>query len=285
VSGERFGRRLERLLRQRGPLCVGIDPHLTLLERWGLEPTVAGLSRFSRTIVEALGDRVAVFKPQSAFFERFGSAGIAVMESTIRQLRDAGALVLLDVKRGDIGTTAQAYAAAYLDPASPLRADALTVNPYLGFGALNPFIDGARAHGGGVFVLAMTSNPEGGQVQDAIVAGGRSVAQTIVDEAGARNAHADGLGDVGVVIGATTAARGTFTLELGALNGPVLAPGLGAQGATADDLRIFAGLHGVVLPAWSREVLVHGPSVPGLREAAARLTEACARALGRAPEM
>ena len=275
---ERFGERLDRVMRRRGPLCVGIDPHLTLLEHWGLNASADGLARFCQAVVDALADRVAVFKPQSAFFERFGSAGIAVLESTIRQLRAAGAIVLLDVKRGDIGSTAQAYAEAYLSPSSPLRSDAVTVSPYLGFGSLAPFLDEAHAHGGGVFVLAMTSNPEGGQVQRAIVADGRSVAQTMVDEVGARNGDAVPMGDFGVVIGATNATR-PFTLDLGRLNGPVLAPGLGAQGATAADLQIFAGLRGVVVPSYSREVLGHGPSVPGLRDAALRSTEACAKVL------
>src|SRR4051795_3747271 len=115
---ETFGRRLTDAIEKRGPLCVGIDPHPALLTRWGLTDDVAGLERFARTVVEALADRVAVVKPQSAFFERFGSRGIGILESTIRQSREAGALVLLDVKRGDIGSTMAAYADAYLDPSS-----------------------------------------------------------------------------------------------------------------------------------------------------------------------
>jgi len=113
---ETFGERLHRAVRERGPLCVGIDPHPALLRDWGLSDDVAGLERFARTVVEALADRVAVLKPQSAFFERFGSPGIHVLESIIRQLREAGALALLDVKRGDIGSTMAAYAGAYLAP-------------------------------------------------------------------------------------------------------------------------------------------------------------------------
>ena len=164
---ESFGTRLLRAMETRGPLCVGIDPHPTLLSRWGLPDTVDGLSRFSRTCVEALAGRVAAIKPQSAFFERFGSAGIAVLESTIRQCRAAGALVILDVKRGDIGSTAQAYAQAYLNRASPMWVDAITVSPYLGFGAIDPIVDEAQAFSNGVFVLALTSNPEGAEVQHA----------------------------------------------------------------------------------------------------------------------
>ncbi|GAB3958854.1 hypothetical protein GCM10027614_77210 [Micromonospora vulcania] len=200
---ESFGTRLHRAVSERGPLCVGIDPHPGLLARWGLADDLAGLERFSRTVVEALGDRVAVVKPQSAFFERFGSRGVAILESTIRQLRDAGSLVLLDVKRGDIGSTVSAYASAYLDPSSPLYVDAVTASPYLGVGSLAPMFELAAEHGGGVFVLALTSNPEGAAVQRARTADGRTVAQTVIDEISQLNAGATPLGSFGLVVGAT----------------------------------------------------------------------------------
>src|SRR5882757_8832282 len=159
-----FGERLADALAAKGPLCVGVDPHGELLTAWGLPDTIDGLHAFTRTVVDALAGRVAVVKPQSAFFERFGSRGIANLESTIRQFREAGTLILLDVKRGDIGSTMAAYASAYLDPSSPIYADAITVSPFLGFGSLRPALDLAAANGGGVFVLAMTSNPEGASV-------------------------------------------------------------------------------------------------------------------------
>src|SRR6266508_3266697 len=202
-DSKRFGARLRRAMRARGPLCVGLDPHPALLRSWGLPDDVTGLDRFGRTMVEALADRVAVIKPQSAFYERFGARGIAVLESTIRQFREAGTIVLLDVKRGDIGSTAIAYADAYLDPASPLAVDALTASPYLGVGALRPMIDKAMSHGCGVFVLALTSNPDGWPFQHARTADGRTVAQTIIDEVAQVNAGVSPLGDVGVVVGAT----------------------------------------------------------------------------------
>ena len=170
----------------RGPLCVGIDPHLPLLRDWGLPDDPAGLERFALTVVEALADRVAVVKPQSAFFERFGSRGIAVLERVLAGIRAAGALALLDVKRGDIGSTMAGYAGAYLDPASPLAADAITASPYLGFGSLRPLLDAAYAHGAGVFVLALTSNPEGAAVQRATGPDGRTVAQTGARRGGRR---------------------------------------------------------------------------------------------------
>ena len=169
---------------------------------------------------------MALVKPQSAFFERHGSRGIAVLERLLAAFAGTSTLVLLDVKRGDIGSTMQGYAEAYLAPGAPLAADAVTLSPYLGFGSLAPALDTAGGAGRGVFVLARTSNAEGAAVQSAL-AGGRSVAQGIVDEAAARNRGAVPLGAVGLVVGATA----DHGLDLAALNGPVLVPGLGAQGA------------------------------------------------------
>ncbi|MBX7267882.1 orotidine-5'-phosphate decarboxylase [Micromonospora sp. Llam7] len=270
---ESFGARLHRAVGERGPLCVGIDPHPALLARWGLADDVQGLSRFARIVVEALGDRVAVVKPQSAFFERFGSQGVAVLESTIRQLRESGSLVLLDVKRGDIGSTVRAYASAYLDPSSPVYVDAVTASPFLGVGALAPMFELAAEHGGGVFVLALTSNPEGAAVQRARGADGRTVAQTVIDEISQLNAGAEPLGSFGLVVGATVGETGC---DLSAVNGPLLAPGLGAQGATAADLRIvFGSALPTVLPSYSREVLGAGPDPEALRAAADRAVDDC----------
>jgi len=272
-----FGARLRAALDERGPLCVGIDPHGSLLRGWGLGDDVPGVERFSRTVVEALAGQVAVLKPQSAFFERFGARGIAVLEAVIAEARAAGALVLLDVKRGDIGSTMAAYADAYLDPAAPLAVDAVTLSPYPGFGALRPALDAATAHGAGVFVLALTSNPEGAAVQRATGPDGHSVAQAVVDGAAAANAGAVPLGPVGVVVGATVGDAG---VDLSGLNGPILAPGLGAQGGTPADLRrVFGPAVSAVLPATSRDVLRHGPTVAGLRAAADRTLAALRAAL------
>jgi orotidine-5'-phosphate decarboxylase len=269
-----FGARLTGAAAKHGPLCVGIDPHPGLLASWGLTDDAAGVERFGRTVVAALAGRVALVKPQSAFFERHGSAGVAALERVLTDARDAGLLTLLDVKRGDIGSTMDGYAQAYLADGSPLAADAITLSPYLGFGSLAPALDLAAATGRGAFVLARTSNLEGAEVQTAELAG-RSVAQRVVDEVAARNAGADPLGAVGVVVGAT----GEHGLDLGSLNGPVLVPGLGAQGATPDDLAArFAGVAGLVLPTASRSVLRHGPDPDALRAAAADLAGALAAA-------
>ncbi|MFI9320771.1 orotidine-5'-phosphate decarboxylase [Kitasatospora aureofaciens] len=262
-----FGARLRQALDTRGQLCVGIDPHASLLSAWGLGDDLAGLETFSRTVVEALADRVAVLKPQAAFFERFGSKGVAVLEKSVEEARAAGALVLMDAKRGDIGSTMAAYAEAFLSPAGPLFSDAVTVSPYLGFGSLRPALDLAREQGCGVFALALTSNPEGAEVQRAVGADGEPVAASVLRQLAAENADAAPLGSFGAVVGATLADAG---VDL-AINGPLLAPGIGAQGATMADLpRVFGASVNNVVPSVSRDVLRHGPSVPALREAAER---------------
>jgi orotidine-5'-phosphate decarboxylase len=270
----RFGERLSAAVAEHGPLCVGIDPHSELLSDWGLTDDAGGVQRFCRTVVDALAGEVALIKPQSAFFERHGSRGVAALEALLADARAAGILVLLDVKRGDIGTTMGGYAQAYLGAGSPLSADAITVSPYLGFGSLDPALELAAKNGRGVFVLARTSNPEGASIQEAR-AGDRSVAQTVVDEVAARNAGLEPLGDVGVVVGAT----GEYDLDLSGLNGAVLAPGLGAQGATPADIAArFTRVGGIVVPTASRSVLRHGPPAAGLRAAVARLRDELAGA-------
>ncbi|MGW3572266.1 orotidine-5'-phosphate decarboxylase [Streptomyces sp. NPDC000941] len=276
-TAEPFGTRLRGAMDARGPLCVGIDPHASLLADWGLGDDIAGLERFTRTVVDALADKVAVLKPQSAFFERFGSRGIAVLERAVADARAAGALVLMDAKRGDIGSTMAAYASAYLDPGSPLFSDAVTVSPYLGFGSLRPALDAARASGSGVFVLALTSNPEGAEVQHAVRADGATVAATVLDHLKAENAEearAGLLGSYGAVVGATLGgAAGEAGADL-AIGGPLLAPGIGAQGATPADLPgVFGAAVRNVVPSVSRGVLRHGPDPASLASAALRLAD------------
>jgi orotidine-5'-phosphate decarboxylase len=269
-GGVSFGARLHEAMAARGPLCAGIDPHPSLMVEWGLADDVAGLERFALGAVEGLAPHVSVVKPQSAFFERFGSRGVAVLERVIADSRAAGALVLLDVKRGDIGSTTQAYADAYLDPRSPLAADAITASPFLGFGSLDPMVQTAQQHDAGVFVLALTSNKEGPEVQLARTEDGESVAGRMLEHLRSLNEGAEPLGSFGAVVGATV---GEVDLDF-AVNGPILAPGLGAQGGTADDiLRIFGPAAGAVLPSSSRELLRRGPSAVALGDAARSLND------------
>ena len=265
-----FGSRLHAAVADRGPFCVGIDPHAGLLRAWGYDDDVAGLERFALGAVEALAPHCSIVKPQSAFYERFGSRGVAVLERVIAESRAAGALVLLDIKRGDIGSTSQAYADAYLDPASPLASDAVTVSPFLGFGSLQPFVDTAVEHDAGLFVLAATSNAEGPEVQEAVT-GGRSVSGTMLDHLRRLNDGAVPLGSFGAVVGATL--EDDRGLDL-AFNGPILAPGFGAQGGTVADVRrIFGDAVHAVTPSSSRELLRRGPSVAAMRDEARRLND------------
>jgi orotidine-5'-phosphate decarboxylase len=265
-----FGGRLADAVAARGPLCPGIDPHPELLRSWGLTVDGDGLSRFSDACVAAFAE-FAIVKPQVAFFEAHGSAGFAVLERTIAALRAEGVLVLADAKRGDIGSTMAAYAEAWVGN-SPLAADAVTASPYLGFGSLQPLLDSAVANGRGVFVLAATSNPEGAGVQGART-DGRTVAQSIVDAAAEVNAASPGPGWVGVVVGATLSSPP----DVGTLGGPVLLPGVGAQGGRPDALRGFGGARpGQLLPAVSREILRAGPHVGALRAAAEKMRDAVA---------
>jgi orotidine-5'-phosphate decarboxylase len=283
TAQQTFGQRLRAATEKFGPLCAGIDPHRALVESWGLTYDVDGLRTFTRACVDAFGGHVGVVKPQSAFFEVFGSGGIAVLEEAIRDLRAAGTVVILDAKRGDIGSTMSAYAAAYLGSSAVSPADALTVSPYLGFESLRPALDEAATNGRGVFVLALTSNPEGQGVQHAR-RDGLSVAESMVRGAAGENAAAGAAGDLGstgLVVGATVgAAVQDLGLDLASVNGPLLAPGVGAQGGTSGDLkRVFGDALPNVLPASSREVLSAGPDVTALRARAAETNESLAALL------
>lgn len=272
IPGERFGSRLGRAVQQHGPLCVGLDPHPHLLAAWDLDDTPAGLERFSRILVEGIGGQVAAVKPQVAFFERHGSAGIAVLERVLADLRAAGTLSIADAKRGDIGSTMRAYAQAFLGEEAPMAADAVTLSPYLGLGSLRPAIELATATGRGVFVLALTSNPEGAEVQHA---GEPSVAARIVEGVAAHNAGASPMGDIGLVVGATVGESPQEQgIDLAGANGPILAPGVGAQGGTPAALvTTFGPARSLLLPSVSRAVLDGGPGLAGLRRLTQRWQE------------
>jgi orotidine-5'-phosphate decarboxylase len=272
-----FGDRLRAAMDEHGPFCPGIDPHRGLVESWGLTYDLAGVERFAMTCVEAFGGHVAAVKPQSAFFEVFGSRGVALVERVIGGLRTAGTLTVLDAKRGDIGSTMDAYAEAYLGKDAAEPADAITVSPYLGYGSLRPAVELAQRTGRGLFVLALTSNPEGPSVQHA-VRDGRSVAAGIVDGVAADNAEArarGALGSIGMVVGATVgSAVHDLGLDLARSSAPLLAPGLGAQGGTPAALRAtFGDALPQVLGTSSREVLSAGPDVAALRRAAGAVAD------------
>ncbi|MFE6733572.1 orotidine-5'-phosphate decarboxylase [Microbacterium sp. NPDC057650] len=256
---ESFGARLRTVLDEHGPLCVGIDPHASLLDAWGLGQDAEGVREFGLRVVDAAAGRVGTLKPQVSFFERFGSRGFAALEDVLAAGRAAGLLMVADAKRGDIGSTNEGYADAWLEPGSPLEADAVTMSPYLGVGALDAVLDRARTAGKGVFVLAATSNPEAAALQSATTGGGARVAAMVARQSAAGDAG-ETLGSIGLVIGATVD-RAEFGLDDDLLRTvPVLAPGFGAQGATPEDLAgRFGALARNVLASESRSILGAGP--------------------------
>lgn len=276
-----FGSRLAAAMTSRGPVCFGIDPHPGLLDSWGLTDDADGLAAFADACLEAFGSVGAAIKPQSAFFERHGSRGIAVLERLLTDAADAGVLTILDVKRGDIGSTMAAYAEAYLMDGSPLAADAITVSPYLGAGSLDPAVELARRTGRGLFTLCLTSNPEGPGVQHAQLEG-RAVAAGIAEAMAQHNAGASPLGSFGLVLGATIgSAVHDLEIDLLAVNGPLLAPGIGAQGASPSQLHdVFGPARDRVLATTSRGVLWHGRDPVALRDAAERARDEIRAALG-----
>ena len=265
-----FGDRLYAAMRTFGPVCVGIDPHAALLQEWGLDDNANGVREFSLRVIEALGGRVAAFKPQAAFFERHGSRGVAVLEEVIAACREVGTLCIVDAKRGDIGSTMDGYAQAFLSDSSPLAGDAVTLSPYLGVGSLTPALEMAQQTGRGVFVLALTSNPEGASVQHARGEDGTSVAGRVVSQLADFNRQCDQqhLGPAGIVVGATVGdAVKRLGIDLASLNGAFLAPGVGAQGAGPAQVReVFAGAEDAVLASSSRAILRSGPSIATLRD-------------------
>lgn len=260
---EGYGERVRSALSVRGPLCVGIDPHAALLAAWGLTDDAHGVREFGLRTVEAATGLVGVVKPQVSFFERFGSQGMAALEEVLAAARAAGLLVIADAKRGDIGSTMDDYARAWLTPGSALEADALTVSPFLGVGALAGAFAVAQEHGKGLFVLAATSNPEAEGLQRSRTASGDTVSASIVAEVSARNLESTGAGEwgsFGFVIGATVdwAEAGIAPFSPIA---PILAPGFGAQGATPADLRPrFGSMSDAVIASESRSILSAGPA-------------------------
>lgn len=256
-----FGARLRVALDTHGPLCVGIDPHEALLRAWGLDASASGAREFGLRTVEAAAGRVGIVKPQVAFYERYGSAGFAALEDVMAAARTAGLLVIADAKRGDIGTTMDGYAAAWLVPGAPLECDAVTLSPYLGTDALHGALSTALEHDKGAFVLAATSNPEAAAGQQARIDEEETVAERVAHDVAARNIGAPGsLGSVGLVVGATVDRRAFGLTDIVLAGTPILAPGFGAQGAEPADLgRLFGYVASQVVASESRSVLSAGP--------------------------
>ncbi len=244
-----FADRLVLRLRRLGhPLCVGLDPHLgripALFRQGSMDPrdrrTAAAVEEFLGAILDRLSGRVAVIKPQIAFFERLGWRGIRALETVVGRARELGLLVLLDAKRGDIGSTAAGYAEAYLGATPALEADAMTLNPYLGRDSLAPFVERARDQGRGLFVLVKTSNPGSGDFQDRPIGGPldsgstlyEAVAGSLAETARELRGPATGWSSLGVVVGATWPGDSERVRQR-LPHSLFLVPGYGAQGGSA----------------------------------------------------
>jgi orotidine-5'-phosphate decarboxylase len=266
-----FAARFAAVRAAAGPLVWGLDPAADLLAAWGLGDNPDGLDRFADIALAAAPGVVGLVKPQSAFYERHGWRGIRTLQRLIAAARGAGLLVILDIKRGDVGTTNEAYAEAYLGKDAPLAADAITVHPYLGLGAMSCYVNRAAQAGSCVLVVTRSSNPEARVIQGAVTSGGRSIEQELLDQIGDLNRRLvpDGIGPVGAVVGPTHLEP---RLDLAAARCLFLAPGVGAQGATpADVANVFAACPHRVMPSASRSLLAAGPDVGRLRSAAGAL--------------
>jgi orotidine-5'-phosphate decarboxylase len=285
VAVTHFSDRLaDSVERTQSQLVVGLDPVLELLpdELQGEAPADA-LERFCFGIVDAVAPFAVAVKPQSAFFEAHGSEGVRACEQVCAYARTAGLLVIADAKRGDIGSTARAYAAAFVEPRgdAPPLADAMTVNPYLGRDALEPFLDAARREGAGIFCLVKTSNAGGADVQDVVLADGRRLWEHVaelVGELGEDLIGDRGLSSLGAVVGATfphEVARARALLP----RAPFLLPGIGTQGGSPTELAAaFAAGAGSALVSASRSVIYAYRTAGGdWRAAAAAEAERLAR--------
>jgi len=254
--------RLSQAIAKTGaPACVGLDPHLDRLpgapHANDPEATAQAVRTFCLGAIEAVAGIVPAVKPQVAFFEALGWRGAKVLEEVVREARSAGLIVVLDCKRGDIGSTAQAYARATLVPGAPLESDSVTLSPYLGAESLQPFVAQCDDHGRGIFVLVRTSNPGSDAWQV-----GRQTATAVADQLEAWNLErlsSDGFGPCGAVIAAN------LPKELSGWRERMphtwfLMPGYGAQGATAQDLApLLANAPSGVLVTSSRAVLFPPP--------------------------
>lgn len=269
-----FCTRLRARIVEHGPLCVGIDPSRAMLSKCGLPDSPQGALEFGFRLLQAAEYKLAIVKPQVAYFERFGSSGIRALEELMKDARSNELLVLLDAKRGDIDTTGEAYAEAFFSPESPLKVDAVTLSPFLGLGALETAIEYAVRNGGGLFVVVRSSNPEGEALQTAQLADGRTVAETLCDQITDLNRRlgAGSTGPVGAVVGATC--RDAAATVAALPTSYVLAPGVGSQGATLEDVRKrMSQVRGRVLPTVSRAVLANGCSLGDLRTSIRQLQE------------
>ncbi len=248
-SPRHFGDRLTTAISKKGtPLVVGIDPRVGQLpekikngmDANDCESVANAFAEFGIAVIDVVKDLVPAVKPQAAFFEQLGPLGMAALAQVVDHAAAEGLIVVMDAKRGDIGSTAQAYAQAYLGTKSQTAwgCDCLTVNPYMGFDTLEPFFNTAQSNGAGLFVLCKTSNPGSDALQEQLTEGGKKIHQHVAEEIQrlcAQTQGDSGYGIVGAVVGATYPQQ-LVELRKQMPNSILLVPGFGAQGGTASDV-------------------------------------------------
>lgn len=263
-----FGSKLAESFDNFGQLCVGVDPHASLLDLWGLDDDANGLDYFANTVVDACAGRVGIIKPQISFFERHGSHGFAVLEKITHRAAEANLLVIADAKRGDIGSTMSAYLDAWLGRGSSFFSDCLTVSPFLGLATTLDLMQPYLERGKGIISLVATSNPEGASVQLSKT-DGETLSAQLWQSLHSANQVAAGAGDkfgpFGAVIGATlNFKRFGLDLDQSGIKTPILAPGFGAQGVELTDAATVLGAaSGQTIASVSRSVLQAGASALG----------------------
>jgi orotidine-5'-phosphate decarboxylase len=268
-NNKNFSQKFLELAKTRSPFCLGIDPTEELFKSWGLNFDIAGLKKMCEIIIAAAKDNLALVKPQSAYFERFGPKGMEVLQNLVKEFHKKETLVLLDAKKADIGATTLSYAKAYLGKESPYNFDAITVTSYMGFEALMPLLEYAKEQNCGVFIVVRSSNIEGSMIQKASITDKTSIADYLSQKINDFNHQISNqsIGPIGAVMGATLAFEDIKTTISKLNNCLILTPGIGHQGASFEDLKTnYQAILKNLIPTSSRAVLSKGPDIVSLRQ-------------------
>ena len=268
-KNKNFSQKFLELAKTRSPFCLGIDPTEELIKGWGLNFDIAGLKKMCEIIIAAAKDNLALVKPQSAYFERFGPEGMAILQNLVKEFHKKETLVLLDAKKADIGATTLSYAKAYLGKESSYNFDAITATAYMGFEALMPMLEYAKEQNCGVFIVVRSSNIEGSMIQKSLIANKTSIADYLGQKINDFNHQIlnQAIGPIGAVMGATLASEDIKTTISKLNNCLILTPGIGHQGASFEDLKTnYQPVIKNIIPTSSRAVLSKGPDLISLRK-------------------
>lgn len=278
-----FSEKLDLKKQTHSLFCVGLDPSKENLSNWSLPQTAKGSQEFCNRVFDAALNEISIFKPQYAFFEQFGLKGLEVLSDIMKLIRDSGALCILDCKKGDIGSTMAAYGEAAFSAQSDFKADAITVTPYLGFQALKPVFSKAHSSGATVFVVVRSSNPEGQKIQTARLKEGFSVSEALARQIQLENSKVWKQKTIGAVIGATLDPEDQNNRRLIShlTDSWILAPGIGAQGASIPSLKtLFGSQVKNVIPSASRSLYAEGRKQNTLKKVIKKYKEETLKLLG-----